>query len=237
MNLIFYVNKWKMKKLQGENLHINDIMSWLRESAILVLLNILYPTLVKLPFLKNDYIHWSSIVGVLLMLTMGEVPSWVIAHFLVEALHSKFKDSKLTQWLKKKRIPQGTLIKFQQIFLCSAVVVLFAKLDRSSLPFCVLFDHRSFSKDFFTINAIFTVLAIYRRISKFFFTSGTKSNKSGYSQEIRDFSQLLGVKNHNDCPISSSNLKHVMDRLNEIHEVTIEDNYANFNEMCIRDRC
>ncbi|QHS73472.1 Pex35p SPAR_G03820 [Saccharomyces paradoxus] len=233
MNLIFYVNKWKMKKLQGENLHINDIMSWLRESAILVLLNILYPTLVKLPFLKNDYIHWSSIVGVLLMLTMGEVPSWVIAHFLVEALHSKFKDSKLTQWLKKKRIPQGTLIKFQQIFLCSAVVVLFAKLDRSSLPFCVLFDHRSFSKDFFTINAIFTVLAIYRRISKFFFTSGTKSNKSGYSQEIRDFSQLLGVKNHNDWPISSSNLKHVMDRLNEIHEVTIEDNYANFNEKLI----
>ena len=64
INLVFYVKKWKLKKLQGENIQINDIMPWLRESTILVLLNILYPTLMKFPFLKNHYIHWSSIVGI-----------------------------------------------------------------------------------------------------------------------------------------------------------------------------
>ena len=233
INLVFYVKKWKLKKLQGENIQINDIMPWLRESTILVLLNILYPTLVKFPFLKNHYIHWSSIVGISLMLTKGEVPSWIIAHFLVEAIASKLKIAKLTQWLKKKNFSQGTLIKFQQILVCLAIIVLFAKLDRSSLPFRVLFDHRPFLIDFFTINAIFTVLAVYHRTLKFFFTSGTKSNKNVGGHEVRNFSQYLGVKNHNDWPISSSNLKHVMDRLNEIHEVTIDDNYANINEKII----
>ncbi|CAI4480759.1 AAC_collapsed_G0021830.mRNA.1.CDS.1 [Saccharomyces cerevisiae] len=105
INLVFYVKKWKLKKLQGENIQINDIMPWLRESTILVLLNILYPTLMKFPFLKNHYIHWSSIVGISLMLTKGEVPSWIIAHFLVEAIASKLKIAKLTQWLKKKFFP------------------------------------------------------------------------------------------------------------------------------------
>lgn len=135
--------------------------------------------------------------------------------------------------VEKKKISQGTLIKFQQILVCLAIIVLFAKLDRSSLPFRVLFDHRPFLIDFFTINAIFTVLAVYHRTLKFFFTSGTKSNKNVCGHEIRNFSQYLGVNNHNDWPIYSSNLKHVMDRLNEIHEVTIDDNYANINEKII----
>lgn len=60
----------------------------------------------EVPIFKNHYIHWSSIVGISLMLTKGEVPSWIIAHFLVEAIASKLKIAKLTQWLKKKKFPR-----------------------------------------------------------------------------------------------------------------------------------
>lgn len=229
INLIFYVNKWKSKKLQGVNVRLDDLKPWLRESTILVLLNILYPALKKLPILGNNYVHWTSMVGISLMLTKGEVPSWVFAHLLVEVLHSKSKDTEIIRWLKKK-FPQGTWTKFKQVFFCSMMIVLYKKLDRNSLSFRALFGYRPFLTDFITINGISTLLSIYRRILKYTFTSSAKANKSNSNHGIRNFSQLLGVKTHDDWPISSSNLKHVMDRLNEIYEITTEDNYASLSE-------
>ncbi|CAI2010434.1 hypothetical protein GRS66_007789 [Saccharomyces pastorianus] len=232
INLIFFVNKWKLKKLQGVKIQLDDLMPWLRESTILVLLNILYPALKKLPILGNDYVHWTSMVGISLMLTKGEVPSWIFAHLLIEVLHSKSKDSEIIRWLKRK-FSQGTWTKFKQVFVCSMMVVLFKKLDRNSLSFRALFDYRPFLTDFVTINGISSLLSIYRRVLKSAFTSSTKANKSGSNHDIRNFSQSLGVKNHDDWPISSSNLKHVMDRLNEIYEITTEDNYASLSEKII----
>ena len=128
INLIFYVNKWKSKKLQGVNVRLDDLKPWLRESTILVLLNILYPALKKLPILGNNYVHWTSMVGISLMLTKGEVPSWVFAHLLVEVLHSQSKDTEIIRWLKKK-FPQGTWTKFKQVFVCSMMIVLYKRLD------------------------------------------------------------------------------------------------------------
>ncbi|CAI4062682.1 hypothetical protein SKDZ_07G4110 [Saccharomyces kudriavzevii ZP591] len=232
INLIFYVNKWKLKKLQGANIRFDDLMPWLKESTILVLLNILYPALKKFPFLRNDYVRWTSLVGISLMLTKGEVPSWLFAHLLVEILHTKFKAARIAQWLTINS-PKGTITKLKQIFVCSIVMALFTKLDKNSLPFHAIFDHRPFRTDFIIINGIFALLATYRRVLKLFLTPETKTNKNGSNHETRNLSQWLGVENHNDWPISSSNLKHVVDRLNEIHEITIENNYANISEKII----
>lgn len=96
--------------------------------------------------------------------------------------------------VEKKNFSQGTLIKFQQILVCLAIIVLFAKLDRSSLPFRVLFDHRPFLIDFFTINAIFTVLAVYHRTLKFFLLQGRNQIRMSAAMKSGTFLNTLGSR-------------------------------------------
>lgn len=195
LSLILGLLKWRREK------HISwDKLS--RNSISLLVLGLGYQFLRNEMGLK-DVLSWCATLSTSIYLSPnGSIPNWLTSYITLESIC----DIKLVQRLLSSRLNNP---RIKQALLCFTLLFLRRKTFGSKRIRQLLYKNNSIWHEFIVIYAIFTVGSCIKTLKALF-----AKRKLNDKQQVKERSPP-------ESRIHSSNLKPLLDKLDEIYEVTI----------------
>lgn len=224
ISAIVYLSKLKKNTSSQEKL--KKLRSMMRNTGSLILLSTLYPSLHKLlgkQLPHKRFVIWClSIISSLMMAT--KVPNWLVSYVTVESLSDRILSfGCIGQPIS--HIAESTLVLARQAILCAIIPILYVKSNKPSIVSGagkVLFTRRSFLRDFVIFYSVWNFLSLYNYGKRLLFKG--RNNKDEIS--------IRNVFHYPDeWPIRSSNMKPLMDKLTEIHEIAFQNSRPLFDKF------
>lgn len=218
--LLFLV---RLRRLRTSEQRVSEICKFSRNSSAMAIVSTSVPVLRRLTNLENSQILWSTSIGASLW-TTTELPSRLASYVAVESVSETIISMKSVKETIVHMAPSSLVISKQ--FLLSLIVPLFytrfkmSKKTSGATRF--LFGKRSLVQDFVLFYCIWNFLSVYNSFKRFLLE---KRRNKGYYPQSNSSRQV------DDWPMISGNLKPLMDKLGEIHEITLHDSYSLFEKL------
>lgn len=213
----------RLKRLGTPLERAAEVHRFLRTSGALATASSLSPVLRRLTGIKNPQILWSVSVGTSLWAS-SSVPGWLSSYLITESINDRlFLVDRVKEIIQN--LEPSSLITSRQIVLSLLVPLLYKRSKEgrvSSGAARFLFGRRTLLQDFMLIYCIWCLLSAYKSIKRFLLEK-TRS-RTYYPQ-----GQL--PRQVDDWPMISGNLKPLMDKLGEIHEITLQNSYSLFEKL------
>ncbi|QLL33560.1 hypothetical protein HG536_0E04710 [Torulaspora globosa] len=211
----------KLRKLTSSSRWTAELWKYLRNSSGLAMALTLVPVIRALAGVENIVLPWSAAVGGALATVTG-LPSWLSSYVAVESISDAVLS---TRTVKKVLSNMGTssLVIGRQALLCLLIPFFYSRADKqSSAAARFLFKKRSLGRDFVLFYCIWNFLSVYNSLKSFLRDS---RREKVYRSQQYSSGQV------DEWPMISSNLKPLMDKLVEIHEITLQDTYSSFEKI------
>ncbi|QLQ81121.1 hypothetical protein HG537_0E04760 [Torulaspora globosa] len=198
-----------------------ELWNLVRNSSGLAMVLTLVPVVRVVSGVENVVLAWSVAVGSALA-TVTNLPSWLSSYVVVESI----SDALLSMRTVKRvlaNLGTSTLVVGRQALLCLLMPFFYSRANkRSSAAARFLFQKRSLGRDFVLFYCIWNFLSVYNSLKSFL----TDSRREKVYR-----SQQFSSRQVDEWPMISSNLKPLMDKLIEIHEITLQDTYSLFEKI------
>lgn len=216
----------KLNKITSSKERMEYFRKLVRNSSSLSLVSSLYPILLSIfsgRFPHKTTLLWCSTISSALLMAK-DIPNWLVSYVTVESISDKLFSIRsikafISEW------EDSTLIICRQAALCAIVPILYAKSSmglRSSGAGKILFSKRPVLRDFIMFYSIWNFLSAYNFGKSMLLR--TKRNKT-------DISIRNPFHYPEEWPIRSSNMKPLMDKLTEIHEITLRNSFSIFDKF------
>lgn len=200
-----------------------EMRKFLKNAGALAILSTSIPALRGLTGVRDPRVFWSGTIGAALW-TATDLPSFLTSFVTVESI----SESILSMSGIKEALAhmEGSSLVIGRQMLLSLVVPLFynrvktTKSNSGAARF--LFGKRTLVQDFMLFYSIWNFLSIYNYLKRFLLE---KRRSKGYGPQSGS-SRLV-----DDWPMISGNLKPLMDKLGEIHEITLHSSYSLFEKL------
>lgn len=210
----------KLRRLTSSGRRM-ELWKHLRNSSGLAMALTLVPVIRVAAGVEDVVLPWSVAVGGALA-TVTNLPSWLSSYVAVESVSDALLS---TRTVRRVLSNMGTssLVVGRQALLCLIVPFFYSRADKqSSAAARFLFQKRSLGRDFILFYCIWNFLSVYHFLKSFL-------TDSRHERVYR--SQQYSSRHVDEWPMISGNLKPLMDKLSEIHEITLQDTYSLFEKI------
>lgn len=217
---------FKFKRILSSDINFVELRKLLRNSSALAVASSLYPALQR--FINQDCaekrnILWGTTMIISLIVSSG-VPAWLTSYVTVESVSSYLLSLRSIRRLNEG-MDDSTSATSRQAILCIIVPLLYSRTDTKkqlSGAGKILFGKRSLMRDFVLFYSIWNFLSLYN----FLKNSLLKRRKNKNSLVVSNKKRVV-----DEWPLLSTNLKPLMDKLGEIHELTLQSSYSVFEKL------
>lgn len=211
----------KLRKVAFRKQWSSALNKVLRNSSSVAIASTLIPTIRAITGVSNVWITGLASSGVALM-TSTELPGWLPSYVAVESVSDALTSTGIfKRALSGMKMSNVTMTR--QMLLCLLIPFFYSQADRqNSAAARFLLNRRSLGRDFVLFYTIWNFLSVYNTLKGFFIS---KKAEKPYASPQYSSQQV------DDWPMISGNLKPLMDKLGEIHEITLHDSYSLFEKI------
>lgn len=217
---------FKFKRILSSDRNFVVIRKLLRNSSALAVVSSLYPvlqTFINKDCAKERNVLWGTTVITSLIISTN-IPAWLSSYITIESVSGYLLSLRSIRKLNNE-MDDSTSAMSRQAILCLIVPLLYNRTNTKnqlSRAGKVLFGKRSLMRDFVLFYSIWNFLSLYN----FLKNSLLKRRKNTNAPAVSDKRRLV-----DEWPMLSTNLKPLMDKLGEIHELTLRSSYSVFEKL------
>lgn len=211
----------KLRKPMSRSQRALQLQEFFRNSSGLAMASTLIPLIRLLVGLQNDVVPWSVAVGSALAIST-DLPSWLSSYVAVESISDAAMSTEVVKGILAS-MSDSSLTMGRQVLFCLLIPLFHLRVDKqSSRAARFLLSRRSLGRDFVLFYSTWNFLSVYVSLKSLLID--TRPEKSYKSQQYSS-------RQVDEWPMISSNLKPLMDKLGEIHEITLHDSYSLFEKI------